>query len=186
MRVSLIAALDRNGLIGAGGALPWRLPSDLKRFRSLTWGKPVIVGRTTHDLIGPLPGRYHIVLSRRADPPASGCPTAATLHDALRQAAAYLETHGGDEALVIGGAGVYREALPQCGRCYLTLVDGDFHGDAWFPLDALAAVRWRVAARELHPADERNPHSHRFVVLERDETPGAESFGFDAEWPPRK
>jgi dihydrofolate reductase len=182
MLLSLIAALDRNGLIGAGGGLPWRLPRDLRRFRALTWGKPVIVGRTTHDLIGPLPGRHHIVLSRRPEPPASGCPVAAGLDDALAQAGAFLVRHGGDEALVIGGARVYRDALPRCRRCYLTLVEGDFHGDAWFPLDALAAAPWRVAAREAHPADERNPHPHRFLTLERTDVPGPDAFVLRAEW----
>jgi dihydrofolate reductase len=165
MIVSLIAAMDRQGLIGDAHGLPWRLPRDLKRFRALTWGKPVIVGRTTHDLVGSLPGRHHIVLSRRPDPPRSGCPVAATFDEALRQAEAYLATSGGDEVMVIGGGQVYREALPRAERIYLTVVDSVFHGATYFPWQGLREG-WHVVEEEDCPADEKNPLRHRFFRIE--------------------
>jgi dihydrofolate reductase len=166
MIVSLIGAMDRAGLIGDAHGLPWRLPRDLKRFRALTWGKPVIVGRTTHELVGALPGRHHIVLSRRPDPPRSGCPVAASLDDALRQAADHLTATGGDEVVVIGGGQVYHEALPRAERVYLTVVDGVFAGDTYFPWQGLCEG-WHVVDEEICPADEKNPYTHRFFRLER-------------------
>jgi dihydrofolate reductase len=163
MRLSLIAALDRNGLIGNEQGLPWRLPSDLRRFRDLTWGKPIIMGRTTHEHIGrPLPGRQNIVLSRRADLSIPGCTVAHSLDEALS-----LTDTSTDEAFVIGGSQIYRDALPRADRLYLTLVDGVFEGNAWFPSELMHPDDWSVVQREAHPADDRNPHPHVFLVLER-------------------
>jgi dihydrofolate reductase len=178
MTVALITAVDRAGLIGDAHGLPWRLPRDLKRFRALTWGKPVIVGRRTHESIGALPGRHHIVLSRRPGPLPSGCAVAATLDDALRQARDYLTRCGGDEAMVIGGGQVYREALPRAGRIYLTVVEGAFPGDTYFPCEALREG-WVIAEHEACEADEKNPYRHQFFRLERG-TPDGDKPGFDA------
>jgi dihydrofolate reductase len=163
MRLSLIAALDRNGLIGSEHGLPWRLPRDLRRFRDLTWGKPIIMGRTTHEHIGrPLPGRQNIVLSRSSGLAIPGCTGARSLDEALSLADA-----SADECFVIGGSQVYREALPRADRLYLTLVDGIFEGNAWFPSDLMRPDEWSVEQREVCPADDKNPHPHVFLVLDR-------------------
>ena len=132
MLISIVAALDESGLIGSGGRLPWRLRGDLRRFRRLTMGKPVLMGRRTFESIGrPLDGRTNIVLSRRAGYEAAGCRTAASMDAALAVAR---ETGGGQgELMVIGGAEVYGLALPIAGRLYLTRVRGRFEGDVYFP-----------------------------------------------------
>lgn len=127
-RLSLIAALAANGVIGAGNALPWRLPEDLKRFKALTLGHPVIMGRKTFESIGrPLPGRRNIVLSRRPEYFAAGCIVAHDLESALAAAG------DADELFVIGGGELYREALPLADRIYLTIVHGEAQGDVLFP-----------------------------------------------------
>lgn len=140
-RVALIAALARNRVIGAGSRLPWHLPADLKRFKQLTMGAPVIMGRKTHESIGkPLPGRRNIVVTRRAGAQWDGCDTAHSLAAALAAA--------GDapEAFVIGGAELYAAALPLADRMYLTHIDADYAGDARFP--EFDPADWRETARE--------------------------------------
>jgi dihydrofolate reductase len=178
MIVSLIAAMDRAGLIGDEHGLPWRLPRDLKRFRALTWGKPVIVGRRTHELIGALPGRHHIVLSRCPGPLPSGCSVAVTFDDALRQAEAYNVEQGGSETLVIGGAQVYREAMPFADLVYLTVVDGVFSGNVYFPWEALRKG-WSITQQETCEADEKNAYHHEFYRLERHAPAGGRPFDVD-------
>ncbi len=168
MLLSLIAAMDRNGLIGAGDNLPWRLPRDLRRFRALTMGKPVIVGRRTHEAIGVLPGRHHIVLTRRKEELKSGCEKAANLDEAIRLARE-LETASINEVFVIGGGEVYREALLRCDQVYLTIVDGVFAGDVYFPLEGLREG-WSIVEEEHCPADEKNAHAHHYFKLERGTT----------------
>src|SRR4051812_25012352 len=112
MRVSAIAAIDRSGVLSDGGRMPWHLPRDLKRFRSLTWGKPVILGRNTWlSLTVPLEGRYLIVLTRQAGFSAPGCRVVHSIADALAAAMAHLNVAGGDEAMIIGGGIVYAETL---------------------------------------------------------------------------
>jgi dihydrofolate reductase len=169
MRVSIIVAMDRRGLIGAPQGLPWHLPKDLRRFRAITLGKPIILGRRTFELIGkPLPGRLNIILSRRPECDTQGCPVARTFPEALTIAENYLRQTGGDEVMVIGGATVYAEALACWERCYLTVVEGKFEGDTYFPLRELLAQRWRPACEaEAHPADEKNQHPHSFHIIER-------------------
>lgn len=164
VRVSFVVAMSRSGLIGREGGLPWRLPRDLKHFRGLTWGKPIIMGRKTHESIGrPLPGRTNIVLTRRADYEAEGCRVAGSVAEALDQA----RSTGAEEAMVIGGAEVYRALLSHCETMYLTLVEGDFEGDVFFPGKPLDSPDWRIAHEESWPADEANPHDARYAVLER-------------------
>jgi|SRR5262245_3467575 len=139
--VSLVAALARNRVIGAGNRLPWRLPEDLKRFKRLTMGAPVIMGRKTHDSIGrPLPGRRNIVVTGQPGARWEGCEAAHSLDDAIALA--------GDapEVFVIGGAELYRLALPRADRLYLTLIDADHEGDTFFP--AFDPADWRETARE--------------------------------------
>ena len=158
--ISLIVAMDRNRLIGRGNALPWHLPADLQHFKATTMAKPVVMGRKTYESIGrPLPGRHNIVISRNAAFAAPGCTVVASLEAALRAAGAVAEI------MIIGGAQLYAEALPHAQRIYLTRIDADFDGDAWFP--ALDATVWRECQCEEHPPDERNPHPYSFLVLER-------------------
>src|SRR3954469_21484251 len=130
MHVALIVAMSEQGLIGNQQALPWRLSKDLKRFRELTWGKPVVLGRKTYESIGkPLPGRHLIVVTRRADYAAAGCEIAHSFAEAVALADAWATEHQVDEIMVAGGAEVYREALPLCDRIYLTVVEGQFQGE---------------------------------------------------------
>ncbi|MBI3155086.1 MAG: dihydrofolate reductase [Burkholderiales bacterium] len=146
-RLSLIAALAANGIIGAGNALPWRLPEDLKRFKALTLGHPVIMGRKTFESIGrPLPGRRNLIVTRSAGYAAPGCETAGSLEAAL---AACRGTT--DEVFVIGGAQLYAQALPLAQRLYLTEIAAEFPGDAHFP--AFDKAAWRESARERHRAE---------------------------------
>lgn len=159
-RLSLIAALAENRVIGRGNRLPWRLPDDLKHFKALTMGKPIIMGRKTWEsLPGVLPGRRHIVVSRNPAFRAEGAETAVSLDDALRRAGPVAE------AFVVGGGELYRQALPRVDRMYLTLVSAAPEGDAYFP--EFAGGDWQEIASEPHPADERHPFAFRFVTLER-------------------
>lgn len=162
MTVSLIVAMAENRVIGRDGDLPWRLSADLKRFRELTTGHHVIMGRKTWESIGkPLPGRTNVVVSRNPSFSAEGCTVLPGLDEALDAA----RTAGDDEAFVIGGARVYERALPDADRLYLTRVATRVEGDAYFP--PLDESKWRETAREEHPADERNDHPFAFTVLER-------------------
>ncbi|MFC5301537.1 type 3 dihydrofolate reductase [Azospira restricta] len=141
--LSLIAAMDRERLIGRDNALPWHLPEDLRHFKTTTLGKPVIMGRKTWESLGrPLPGRRNIVVSRNAGYRADGGELATSLEAALALCA------DAEEAFVIGGAELYRQALPLAQRMYLTEVDGRHEGDAWFP--DFPADQWRETAREAH------------------------------------
>ncbi len=169
MIVALIAAMDRHGLIGTETGLPWHLPRDLRRFRAITWGKPIIMGRRTFELIGkPLPGRFNIILTRNLDFTATDCRMARSIHEALAIAEDHLATTGGEEALIIGGEAVYAQAMPCWDRCYITIVDGPFSGNAYFPIQELLQQSWRpMGALEEHPADEKNPHRHSFHIIER-------------------
>jgi dihydrofolate reductase len=141
MLISLVAALARRRVIGIGNQLPWRLPEDLQRFKRLTLGAPVIMGRKTHESIGrPLPGRRNTVVTRQPQAAWQGCSVAHSLDEALALAA------DAPEAFVIGGAELYAQALPRADRLYLTFIDADCDGDAFFPeFDPLA---WREIERE--------------------------------------
>jgi len=160
MRISIIAALAENRVIGAGNRLPWHLPADLRHFRELTMGKPVLMGRRTHESIGrPLPGRANLVVTRDACYGAPGCRVADGLDEAL---AAYPDA---PEVMVIGGVTLYAQALPRATRLYLTRIQHAFDGDVYFP--AYAENEWALRSREAHPADARNPWPYSFVTLER-------------------
>ena len=172
MRLALIAATSRNQVIGTDTGLPWHLPRDLKHFRALTLGKPIILGRTTFEQIGrPLPDRPNIVLTRRPSFAAAGVLVARSAAEAREVA----EQFGADEAVVIGGGEVYREFLPRADRLYLTVVDGEFAGTTFFPVDALAGLPFAVTSREHVPADAKNAHAVTFWQLDRaaDAPPGA-------------
>ena len=160
-RVALIVARDRAGVIGANGRLPWHLPADLRRFRALTMGKPLLMGRRTYESIGrPLPGRRSIVLSRDPRFCAPGCEVAHSLDEALERAAA-----AGVEIMIGGGAELYRQALPLAGRVYLTQVQAHCRGGLRFP--PLPPAEWREVERRERPPDARNSYPLSFIVLER-------------------
>jgi dihydrofolate reductase len=159
-RRSVIAAVARNGVIGVGGRLPWHLPADLKRFRVLTMGHHIIMGRRTYASIGrALPGRTSIILTRDPLFSAPGCLIAGSLKDAMGLAA------DDDEVFCIGGAEVYRLALPCAQRLYLTRVETDYPGDTLFPEPSLA--EWTLAQEEAHAPNEQFPHAYRFLVYDR-------------------
>jgi len=158
--VSIIAAMDRNRLIGNKNQLPWHLPADLAHFKKVTMGKPIIMGRKTYDSIGrPLPGRTNIVLTRSDDFHAEGVLKA----NSLEQAQEYVA--GAGEVMVIGGSTVYQLALPGADRLYMTYVENNYQGDAWFPEFDLE--QWRIIASEQHGADKKNSCAYRFVTYER-------------------
>ena len=160
MKLSLIAAIDEGHLIGSEGGMPWHLPADMKNFRRVTMGKPIIMGRKTYESIGrPLPGRTNIVLTRSAEFHAEGVVTANTLQQALDYAATE------DEVMIIGGSTIYELALPGADRLYLTYVENSFEGDAWFP--DFDPEQWHIIASEAHSADVKNSSAYRFVTYER-------------------
>jgi dihydrofolate reductase len=164
MRVSIVVAMTPDRVIGKDGTLPWRLPADLKHFRRLTLGHPVVMGRKTFESIGkPLDGRTNIVMTRRAAWEAPGCLVASTLDQALELATQHAAPTR--EVMILGGAAVYALFLPHADRMYVTWVDARVQGDTFFPRYDVA--EWRESAREDHTADERNPHAYSFRVLER-------------------
>jgi dihydrofolate reductase len=160
MRISIVVIVTENGAIGKDNALLVRLPDDLKYFKAITMGKPIVMGRKTHDSIGrPLPGRMNIVISRQADLAIDGCTVVASLTDAIKAA--------GDvaEIAIVGGADIYRQALPLANTLYLTQVHASLAGDVFFP--PLVASHWRETHREDHAADERHAYPFSFITLER-------------------
>jgi dihydrofolate reductase len=166
MRVSLIAAVAENGVIGRDGQLPWRLSADLRRFKTLTMGRPIIMGRRTWESIGrPLPGRTSIVVTRkrRFRPASDEVLVAYTIEAAIDEAAT---APGGDaETFVIGGAQLYAAALPLVQRVYLTRVLAAVEGDAVFP--PVEWSKWKLLSSENHPADAKNEFPYAFEVYDR-------------------
>lgn len=153
--------MARNGVIGRDGGLPWRLPADLKRFKSVTMGHPLVMGRKTHDSIGrALPGRTNIVVTRDTGYKAAGCLVAYSLPEALRLAGDV------EEIFVIGGAALYESLLATARRIYLTLIHGDYAGDVTFP--EIDPRDWRVAQREDIDAGPDFPHAYSFILMERE------------------
>lgn len=164
MRVSLIAAVARNGVIGRDNRLPWRLPADLQHFKRLTMGKPVIMGRRTWQSLGrPLPGRRNIIVTRDPALRAEGGVVTHSLAEAMEAAS------GSDEVMIIGGAGLFAEILPRADRLYLTEVQAEVDGDVYFP--KFDTAEWAETDRQAHRADEKNEFDYDFVVLERRSTP---------------
>ncbi len=158
--LTLIAAVARNGVIGKDNALPWHLPADLRHFKALTTGHAVIMGRKTWESLPerfrPLPGRQNIVVTRNAGHVAPGATVVASLPAAMAAAAR-------NEAFVIGGAELYRAALPLADRLQLTEIDADYAGDTWFP--ERDPAQWQELAREAH-ADGDGP-AYAFVTWQR-------------------
>ena len=158
MHVSLIAALDRNFAIGKGNALPWHLPDDLKRFKALTLGKPILMGRKTAESLGrALPKRRNLVLTRGGCVPFDGMQAVSSIDDAMA-----IARRDGDELCIIGGGEVYALALPHATRLHLTYVDTRVEGaDAFFP--RFDAAAWREVGRTVHPADAMHAFAFDFV-----------------------
>jgi dihydrofolate reductase len=158
--ITLIVAVADSGVIGRDNALPWHLPEDLKHFKRLTLGKPVLMGRKTFESIGkPLPGRHNIVVTRDTNYQRTGV---TVVHDVDAAVSA-----AGDvpEIMVIGGAELFRLFLPRAGRVHFTRVHGDIPGDVHWP--ALDQRDWRVVERERHEADERHAHAYTFELWEK-------------------
>jgi dihydrofolate reductase len=166
MRISLIVAVALNGVIGRDGKLPWRIPSDLKRFRQLTMGKPVIMGRRTfQSLAKPLDGRHNIVVTRDPAFVAGGAVAVASFEAALRVARERAQARGVDEIMVIGGAEIYRTALPLANRIYLTRVHAAPDGDTFFPEPD--GANWREVVHEALPCGPDDDYSATFSILDR-------------------
>jgi dihydrofolate reductase len=164
--VSLIVAMAQNGVIGRDNTLPWRLPEDLKRFRSFTLGKPILMGRKTFDSIGrPLPGRDNLVLTRDRSWCAPGVAVVHSVEEALTQAGM------SEELVAIGGAEIYRQVLPFARRIYLTHVHADVEGDIYFP--DFDSTQWADVECRMHPADDDHAYPVTFVTLERRNAPEA-------------
>ncbi len=162
MTLSIIVALGRNRAIGYQNTLPWRLPTDMQRFKQLTMGHHLLMGRKTFESIGrPLPGRTSIIITRQSDFQAAGCLLAHSLAEAI----ALAQARGEQEAFVIGGAEIYAQALSLADRMYLTLVEAEPEADAFFP--AFAEKGWEASAEEGFAADEKNQYAMKFITLKR-------------------
>jgi dihydrofolate reductase len=163
MRISLIVAMGENRVIGGNGHIPWRLPADFKHFKELTMGHPIVMGRKTFESIGkPLPGRTNIIITRDASYQREGIVSVASPGAAV---AASGDATGGDEIFVIGGAEIYKLFLPQADKLYITKVDGDFKGDAFFP--EWEKEEWQSVSSEEHKKDEKNLFDFAYLVYER-------------------
>lgn len=166
VKLSLIAAMTENGVIGRNNAMPWRLSGDLKRFRALTLGKPVIMGRKTWDSLGrPLAGRLNIVVTRDTAFEAEGAVAVHTLAQARQLAADAAQKGGLDEIFVIGGSEIFRQVLPYADKMYLTEILTHLEGDSYFP--PFVPDDWQAVFSEMLPAGEKDEYPTRFVVYER-------------------
>lgn len=164
--LSIIVATARNNVIGKNNQLPWHLPQDLQYFKSKTIGKPVIMGRKTFESIGrPLPNRTNIVITRSSDWSYQGVMVAHNLTDAIEKAKKVLNMQDKSpmEAMIIGGAEIYKTALSIVDKIYLTLIKRDVEGDAWFPV--LPDDKWELA--QVHPGDLDASELHEFRIYER-------------------
>jgi dihydrofolate reductase len=161
MRIIAVAAMSENRVIGYRKQLPWKhMAADLHRFKTVTMGKPILMGRSTYDSIGkPLSGRCNIVITRDPELCAPGCVIVNSIERAI-EAAGYSE-----EIYIIGGASLYEHLLPRAQRIYLTHIHHKFDGDTYFP--ELNMKEWKEVAREAHKADDKNPYPYTFVTLDR-------------------
>ena len=163
-KISLIVAMANDRVIGKDNQMPWHLPADLKHFKSVTMGKPVIMGRKTHESIGMvLPGRTNIIISRNPDYRSNfhnqHCQVVTSIEEAFNA------VKDADEVMIIGGANIYQQLLDKADTLYLTFIDLEADGDARFP--DWSKGNWQEIAREKHLADEKNPYNYQFVTLER-------------------
>ncbi len=166
MELALICAMAGNGVIGNRNALPWRLPEDLRHFRRTTMGHSVIMGRKTFESIGrPLPGRSNIVVSRQPGYRAEGAKVRASLAEALELAEATAAADGAEQAFVIGGAELYRLAMPQAGLFHLTRIHADAAGDT--RLEGFNEAEWEEISRQDFTRDPENPYNYSICLLRR-------------------
>ena len=158
--LTLCVAMDENDLIGINNSLPWYLPADLKHFRTITMGKPIIMGRKTYESIGhPLKGRLSIIISRNPNLTINNCQIFNKLEEILDF------SHNYDEAIVIGGMAIYTMLLPYVQRMYITRIHAKFTGDTYFP--EYETKQWQEIERQNYPADKKNNYSYSFTILER-------------------
>ena len=166
VKLAVIVAAAANGVIGRNNALPWHLPEDLRYFKRVTMGKPIVMGRKTFESIGkPLPGRTNIVITRKTDWNAAGVKVVHSLDDALALAEDIALIDGATELMVIGGAEIYQAALPRAQRLYFTEVHAEVEGDAVLP--PIDWSDWKEVSRERFTASETNPYDYSFAVFER-------------------
>lgn len=160
MRISIIAAMDKNRVIGLDNMLPWYIPRDLKWFRKHTLGKPIVMGRKTHETIGePLPGRQNLVVTRNREYEAPGCTVVHSIQQALQAAGDV------DEVMFIGGEEIYNQIIERADRLYLTLIEAEFEGDSVFP--RYEQDEWTLLYREYFDGDDRSPYRLQFLILDR-------------------
>jgi dihydrofolate reductase len=160
--ISAIAAMAENRVIGKNNQLPWHLPADLTHFKTITTGNCILMGRKTYESIGkPLPNRTNIILTQQPEFAAPGCIVVNSFEEALTHSLA----EKNKELIIIGGAQIYTQLLPQIERIYLTIIHHLFDGDVFFP--ELDTREWHEAARETHRADEKNKYAYSFTRLER-------------------
>lgn len=166
MILSLLVAASENNVIGKDNQLPWHLPNDLKYFKNLTWGMPILMGRKTFESIGKaLPGRKSIVISRNSDWKHEGVEVVHSIEEAVGKA----ENYGVKEVFVIGGAEIFKTALPEAKRIYLTRIHHDFDGDVFFP--ELNKNEWALTSSRYCEADEKNIYNHTYQIWERTSAP---------------
>lgn len=159
--ISMIAAMAKDRVIGADNDMPWHLPADLKHFKSVTMGKPVIMGRRTYESIGKaLPGRANIVITTNPAYSLDDAIVVSSIEAAMREASAF------DDVMIIGGGSIYKALLDKAQRLYLTFIDLEVAGDTQFP-DYESHGEWIEIAREAHHKDDKNPYNYTFVTLER-------------------
>ncbi len=159
MKISMIAAMAKNRVIGKDNQMPWHLPTDFAWFKKCTMGKPVVMGRKTYDSIGrPLPGRINIVISRDESLTIEGVSCVSSIEQALE----LVKNH--DEVMIIGGGSIYQACLPMADRLYLTFIDLDIQGDTQFPDWGKG---WNKSYSESYPADEKNAYGMEFVIMNR-------------------
>tara|TARA_R110002050_G_scaffold269917_2_gene412663 strand:+ start:213585 stop:214076 length:492 start_codon:yes stop_codon:yes gene_type:complete len=160
MKLAIIVATDEQGLIGKENDLPWKLSADLQYFRRVTMGKPLIMGRNTHESIGrALPGRKNIIVTKNKTYQAEDCTVVHSINDAL------LACENMDEVMVMGGASLYEQLLPTADKLYLTQVHASLAGDTWFP--TFEKNEWIEISRENHQADEKNEYAYSFIVYDK-------------------
>ena len=160
MQISIIVAMDRNRVIGKNDGLPWHISADLQHFKKITMGKPIIMGRKTHESIGrPLPGRENIILTRDQNYRSEGCTVLNSIDTILEHC------QDSDEIMITGGSEIYRQWLQQASRIYLTEVHTEVDGDTFFP--EFNRNEWEEISREDFEADEKNEFDYSFLILER-------------------
>ncbi|OCG24422.1 dihydrofolate reductase [Gilliamella sp. App2-1] len=165
MILSIIVAMADNGVIGLNNRMPWHLPADLAWFKKNTLNKPVIMGRKTFESIGrSLPGRHNIIISRQATKESNLVANVSWVQS-IDAAILLAQTQHVDEAFIIGGGDIYKQALPLVNRLYLTHIEADLQGDTYFP--DYSPEKWHVIYQETHQPDDKNGYPYQFEILER-------------------